>query len=108
VIAIVAKEKGLRIGPRPKPIMYIEDLAEFARVLLTTREMTFDLGWQRIQLLLFCQLAAITGSRPEALLNIRYRDLYLRLIRDPKHDRPRLLIDLTLSSTKQFLEKKPQ
>jgi hypothetical protein len=88
--------------------MYIEDLAEFARVLLTTTEMTFLIGWLRIQLLLFCQLAAITGSRPEALLNIRYRDLRLRLVRDPESNTPRLFIDLTLSSTKTFLGKKPQ
>jgi len=40
--------------------MYIENLAEFARVLFTTTEMTFDIGWLRIQLLLFCQLATIT------------------------------------------------
>lgn len=41
--------------------MYVEDLAEYARVLLSTREMTFQLGWLRIQLILFCQLAGITG-----------------------------------------------
>jgi hypothetical protein len=70
--------------------------------------MTFLIGWLRIQLPLFCQLAAITGSRPEALLNIRYRDLRLRLVRDPEPNRPRLFIDLTLSSTKTFLGKKPQ
>ncbi|CRG92724.1 Putative membrane protein ycf1 [Talaromyces islandicus] len=108
VIAKVAKEKNLRIGPHPKSIMYIEDLAELARVLLTTMEMTFELGWLRIQLLLFCQLAAITGSRPEALLDLRYGDLFLRLVRDPDADHPRLLIELTLSATKRFLGPKHQ
>ena len=44
--------------------MYIEDVAEFAHILLTTTEMTFDCGWQRIQILFFCQLAAMTASRP--------------------------------------------
>ena len=39
--------------------MYVEDLAEYARVLLTTREMTFQLGWLRIQLILFCSLRAL-------------------------------------------------
>lgn len=72
VIAMVAKEKGLELDRRPKKNMYIEDVAEFARVLLTTTEMTFDCGWQRIQFLFFCQLAAITANRPEALLNLRY------------------------------------
>ena len=51
--------------------MYDEDLAEFARVLLATYEMTFDIGWLRIQIVLFCQLAGITGNRPEALVELR-------------------------------------
>jgi hypothetical protein len=36
VLALVAQEKNLLPGRRPKATMYIEDLAEFARVLLTT------------------------------------------------------------------------
>jgi hypothetical protein len=44
VLAIVADEKGLLTGRRPKAIMYIEDVAEFARVLLTTIETTFTLN----------------------------------------------------------------
>ncbi|CDM36776.1 Protein of unknown function DUF3435 [Penicillium roqueforti FM164] len=46
--------------------MYVEDVAEFARVILFTIEMTFP-SWYRIQLPLFCQLAASTGSRSGAL-----------------------------------------
>lgn len=88
--------------------MYIEDVAEFARVLLSTTEMTFQCGWLRIQLLLFCQLAAITGSRPGALLNLRYRDLMLTLVRDPEGGRPRLFIYLTPEFTKTFLGEKEQ
>ncbi|ODM16071.1 hypothetical protein SI65_08505 [Aspergillus cristatus] len=42
VIAMVAKEKGLELNQQLKKNMYIEDVAEFARVLLTTTEMTFD------------------------------------------------------------------
>lgn len=83
--------------------MYIEDVAEFARVLLSTTEMAFSCGWLRIQLILFCQLAAITGSRPGALLRLRYRDLVLTLIRDPDGGCPRLFIYLTPEFTKGFL-----
>lgn len=86
--------------------MYIEDVAEFARVLLATTEMTFTCGWLRIELLLFCQLAAITGSRPQALLDLRYRHLQLNLICDPDGGRPRLFIYLTPEFTKTFLGKK--
>jgi hypothetical protein len=55
--------------------MYVEDLAEYDRALLSTREMTFRLGWLRIQLILFFRLAGITGNRPEALVQLRYRRL---------------------------------
>jgi hypothetical protein len=86
--------------------MYIEDVAEFARVLLATTEMTFIRGCLRIELLLFCQLAAITGSRPQALLDLRYRHLQLTTIRDPDGGHPRLFIHLTTEFTKTFLGKK--
>lgn len=88
--------------------MYIEDMAEFARVLLTTTEMTFQCGWLRIQLILFCQLAAITSSRPGALLDLRYRNLVLTLVRNPEGGRPLLFIYLTPEFTKTFLGEKEQ
>ncbi|OJD27056.1 hypothetical protein ACJ73_01562 [Blastomyces percursus] len=106
VIALVAKEKGLELTRKPKKNMYIEDVAEFALVLLTTTEMTFVCGWQRIQILFFVQLAAITASRPGALLHLRYRDIALSLIRDPEGGRPRLFVFLKPDFTKRFLGKK--
>jgi hypothetical protein len=87
--------------------MYAEDLAEFARVLLATNEMTFGIGWLRVQLVLFCQLAGITGNRPEALVELRYRHLKLSLIRDPDGgSRPRLFVELTPEFTKRYLGSK--
>ncbi|KAJ6103770.1 hypothetical protein N7486_003992 [Penicillium sp. IBT 16267x] len=106
VLAIVATEKNLSLKKRPKATMYVEDVAEFARVILSTTEMTFPCGWYRIQLLLFCQLAAITGSRPGALLKLRFQDLKLTLIRDPDGGRPRLFIYLRPEFTKSFLGEK--
>src|SRR6516165_424567 len=96
-------EKGLSNDKRESATMYVDDLAEFARVLLATTEMTFEIGWLRIQLILFCQLAAITGNRPEALVQLRNRHLKLTLIRDPNGGRPRLFIELTAEFTKGFL-----
>jgi len=64
------------------------------------------IGWLRIQLLFFCQLAAITASRPNTLLGLRYRDLVLTLIRDPEGGRPRLFMFLRPEFTKKFLSKK--
>lgn len=43
-VALVAKEKGLDLTQRSKKNIYIEDVAEFACVLLTTTEMTFECG----------------------------------------------------------------
>ncbi|KAJ5471584.1 hypothetical protein N7530_008941 [Penicillium desertorum] len=106
VLAIVATEKRLSLKGRPKATMYVEDVAEFARVILSTTEMTFPCGWYRIQLLLFCQLAAITGSRPGALLKLRFQDLKLTLVRDPNGGRPRLFIYLRPEFTKSFLGEK--
>jgi hypothetical protein len=102
----VAEEKKLSHEKRESATMYVQDLAEFARVLLATTEMSFDSGWLRIELILFCQLAAITGNRPEALINLRYRHLKLTLIRDPTGQSgpyPRLFIELTAEYTKTFL-----
>ncbi|KAH6668376.1 hypothetical protein B0J14DRAFT_675079, partial [Halenospora varia] len=103
LVKVAAKEKELDDTKRESATMYVEDLAEYARVLLATREMTFKLGWLRIQLILFCQLAGITGNRPEALVQLRYRHLKLTLIRDHTHSRPRLFIELTAEFTKGFL-----
>jgi hypothetical protein len=103
VVKIVADEKGLSNAKRESATMYVEDLAEFARVLLATTQMTFEIGWLRVQLIFFCQLAGITGNRPEALVNLRFRHLNLTLIRDRNADRPRLFIELTTEYTKGYL-----
>jgi hypothetical protein len=79
----VAMEKGLSNDKRESATLYVDDLAEYARVLLATTEMNFEIGWLRIQLILWCQVAGITGNRPEALVQLRYRHLKLTLIRDP-------------------------
>ena len=57
-------EKELSNAKCESATMYVEDLAEFSRVLLATTQMTIEIGWLRIQLILFCQLAGITGNRP--------------------------------------------
>ncbi|KAE8326169.1 hypothetical protein BDV39DRAFT_193889 [Aspergillus sergii] len=106
VLTIIVEEKKLRLGCRPKATIYIKDVAEFARVLLSTMEITFEYGWLRVQVLLYCQLAAIPESRPGTLLNLRYRDLLLTLIWDPEGGCPRLFIYLTPEFTKIFLDKK--
>ncbi|KAH6680636.1 hypothetical protein B0J14DRAFT_614152 [Halenospora varia] len=87
MVKIVAIEKKLK---DTKPITQIH----------------FDIGWLRIQLIVFCLLGAITGNRPEALVNLRYRYLQLNLIRDPSGDRPRLFIEFTAEYTTGYLDSK--
>ncbi|KAE9373871.1 hypothetical protein N431DRAFT_407568 [Stipitochalara longipes BDJ] len=103
VVQIVAIDKELDNTKRESATMYVEDLAEYARVVLATTHMTFEIGWLRIQHLLFCQLAGITGNRPEALVELRFRHLQLTLVRDRDSDRPRLFIWLTAEFTKTYL-----
>ncbi|EEH39300.2 hypothetical protein PAAG_01762 [Paracoccidioides lutzii Pb01] len=97
VIALVADEKKLSWEKRPKGTMYVDDLAEFARVMLATTDMLFLIGWLLIQPILFCHLAGITGNRPAALLELRYRHLQLTLIRNPLGGTPRLTTESLLN-----------
>jgi hypothetical protein len=83
--------------------MYVQDLAEFCRVLLATTEMLFLIGWLYIQLILFSHFASYTGNRPKALLQLRYRHLNLTLVRDLESKHPRLVIKVTIENTKGFL-----
>jgi len=44
---MVADGKKLSNKKRESATMYVEGLAEFARVLLVTTQMTFEIGWLR-------------------------------------------------------------
>jgi len=104
-LPLLPKRRALSSYQQPKKNMYIEDVAEFTRVPLTTTEMIFTYGWQCIQILFFCQLAAITASRPGALLYLHYQDIALTLICDPEGRHPRSFIFLKMDFTKRFLVK---
>ncbi|EGE80241.2 hypothetical protein BDDG_03182 [Blastomyces dermatitidis ATCC 18188] len=106
LLRLIAKEKGLSEEAIEKGTMYVEDLAEFCRVLLATTEMLFLVGYLRIQLILFCHFAGYTSNRPSAMLDIRLGDLELTLVRDAVFGRPRLVVKVTFDYTKRFLGKK--
>lgn len=86
--------------------MFIQDVVRICNVLISTTEVTYHWGWERLQLLLYLQLASITASRPSALLQLRYSDLTFTLMRDPKGGRPKLMIYVRPEFTKQYLGKK--
>ncbi|KAJ5289227.1 hypothetical protein N7478_002257, partial [Penicillium angulare] len=92
IITIIAEKKGLELTQRPKKNIFIEDIAEFAHILLTTTKTTFTY--------------TITTSRPSALLSLRYYNLVLTLIHNLEDSRPRLFMYLTPEFTKKFLGKK--
>lgn len=84
--------------------MHVEDLFEVLRTLWVSTDMTFDHERHRTQLSLIMLLAGITGSRPGALLALRYRDVQVTLIKDPAGgQRPIVLIELTYEYTKGYL-----
>ena len=53
------------------------------------------------------QLAGITGNRPSALLAICYRNVKVTLLPDPDGgERPRIMIEIRFTETKEYLGKK--
>ncbi|EQL28300.1 hypothetical protein BDFG_08919 [Blastomyces dermatitidis ATCC 26199] len=95
VIELITDEKKLSREKRPGDPMYIDDLAEYLHVLLVTNEMEFLISWLHVELILFCQVAGVTGNRPDALTQLRYRDLELTLVWDPHSSAPHLFPPLT-------------
>ncbi|KAI9765782.1 MAG: hypothetical protein M1839_005382 [Geoglossum umbratile] len=103
ILRKLVKKHKLTKGKREKTAMYVEDLVEYLQTNLTTTKKRYTHGRHRIQLVLFCQLAGFSGNRPQALLNLRYRDIVVTLLRDPNGGPHRILIEFTCEFTKQFL-----
>lgn len=100
----MVKDFGLQTKKREKVAMHVEYLFEVLKTLWASTEMAFDHERHRTQLSLIMLLAGITGSRPGALLALRYRDVQVTLIRDPAGgQRPLVLIELTYEYTKGYL-----
>ncbi|KAG9246656.1 hypothetical protein BJ878DRAFT_533103 [Calycina marina] len=93
VLKKLAKKYGLSTKKRDNIAMYIEDLAG----------QRYTHGRQRITISLFCLLGIISANRPSALLNLRYCDIVVTLLRDPGCGPHRILIEFTCEFTKKFL-----
>ncbi|EGU87128.1 hypothetical protein FOXB_02355 [Fusarium oxysporum f. sp. conglutinans Fo5176] len=91
---------------RENRCMTIEDLERQAETTISTTKQRFHLGEHRIYALLFLLLIAPSGSRPRALLFLRFGDLELSLARDPQGGPHRILIRFRLRFTKTFLGEK--
>ncbi|KKY29331.1 putative c2h2 finger domain protein [Diaporthe ampelina] len=85
--------------------MTMDGLKRQIETTLCTPEKSFILGELRILAVLFLLLVAPAGSRPASILKLRFRHLRISLNRDPEDPNgyPRLLIQLHLEFTKQYL-----
>jgi hypothetical protein len=99
----LAHENKLSRVPREKPTMDANDVLEIMQTTLTTVEMMFGTGRYRIQTCFFIQCAFITANRPAALLKLRYRDIKVNIIRDPKGGPHNVLLEWTYEFTKSFM-----
>jgi hypothetical protein len=85
--------------------MYIEDLVGVLQTNLTTTKQRYTHGRHRIELSLFGQLGIFSGSRPSALLKLRYGDIVVNLLWDPGGGSHRILIEFTCEFTCEFTKK---
>ncbi|KAH7215415.1 hypothetical protein DER44DRAFT_687978 [Fusarium oxysporum] len=99
-------DHGLTGERRENRCMTIEDLERQAETTISTTKQRFHIGEHRIYALLFLLLIAPSGSRPRALLFLRFGDLELSLARDPLGGPHRILIRFRLRFTKTFLGEK--
>lgn len=90
--------------------MTLEDLKLQIKTTLRTTEKGFKLGEMRILAVLFLLLLAPQGSRPKSILEMRFGDIPVKLIRDPENPSgpPRLVVELSMEYTKRYLGPKAQ
>ncbi|KAL2272538.1 hypothetical protein FJTKL_06333 [Diaporthe vaccinii] len=95
---------GLGRDKRENRSMTLDDLKLHIETTLRTTNKDFKLGELRILAVLFLLLLAPQGSRPQSILNVRFRHIDVLLIRDPDNRRgpPRLTIRLRLEGTKTY------
>lgn len=107
--ALVELGTKFKLGhnPRENRSMTLQDLKDQIEMTIKTTEKKFELGEQRILAVLFLLLLAPQGSRPTSILQLRFGDIKVLLVRDPANPDPdgppRLVIRLSLEYTKQYL-----
>ncbi|KAJ9607050.1 hypothetical protein H2200_008122 [Cladophialophora chaetospira] len=99
----LTEEFGLNNVEIEKPLLEADDFVELIRYHWASDINVFPNERQRLQLAALLLLAAFTGSRPEALLSLTYRDLDLYVERgtDASTDALRLGVKLTKTKSRQ-------
>ncbi|KAH7012484.1 C2H2 finger domain protein [Microdochium trichocladiopsis] len=103
VLRRLAKDYKLSTKKRENRCMTIDDLKEQIETTVSTPEKSFDLGELRILMVLFLLLLAPAGSRPMAILRLRFGDIRVVLARDPEGGPHKLLLQFTPEFTKTYL-----
>ena len=96
----LAKEHVLDGSETDKPLLDAEDFLEVLRCHWVTDSNPFPHERQRVQVATLLLLAAVTGSRPGALLGITYGDMNLFVLRDKRTGEVALTLHLRLTKTK--------
>ncbi|KAK1707756.1 C2H2 finger domain protein [Colletotrichum acutatum] len=108
VLRDLGKKHRLSEQRRVNRCMTIDDLKLQIETTLSTTKKSFKLGELRILAVLFLLLLAPAGSRPEATLNLRFKDIRVVLARDPEGGPHKLLLRFTPEFTKSYLGEKEQ
>ncbi|KAK1637329.1 hypothetical protein BDP81DRAFT_460869 [Colletotrichum phormii] len=103
VLRDLGKEHRLIEQRRDNRCITIDNLKQRIRATLSTTNKSLKLGELRILAVLFVLLLAPAGSRPEATLNLRFKDIRVVLARDPEGGPHKLPSALLWSSPKAIL-----
>jgi hypothetical protein len=103
VLRKLAKKYRLLIKKCNNTVIYIKDLAGLLQTNLITTKQRYPYGRYCIEINLFGQLGIFSGNRPLVLLNLRYGNIVVTLLRDPNSGPYRLLIEFTCEFTKKYL-----
>ncbi len=106
IVGPLAQEHGLDDSETDKPLLDVEDFLEVLRCHWVTDTNSFPHERQRVQVATLLLLAAVTGSRPGALLGITYGDIDLFVLRDQKTGEVALTLQLRLKKTKSRQKRK--
>lgn len=85
--------------------MTLDDLKLQIYITLRTTEKGFKIGEQRILAVLFLLFLAPQGARPRSILQLKFGDIAVVLVRNPKdlEGPPTLVIELSMAYTKRYL-----
>ena len=106
IVGPLAQEHGLDDSETNKPFLDVEDFLEVLRCHWVTDTNSFPHELRQVQVATLLLLAAVTGSRPGALLGIAYGDIDLFVLRNKKTGEVALTLQLRLKKTKSRQKRK--